>query len=73
MIKTHGGLVAAFGQGLVKTGRLDPEQGLALARALKTRLLANYTMETPDAGEAGETIALAEDFLKAVMAFIAKP
>jgi hypothetical protein len=35
VIKTHSGLVAAFGESMVETGRMAPEQGRALARALK--------------------------------------
>jgi uncharacterized protein (UPF0332 family) len=70
VIKTHSGLVAAFGEGLVKTGKMTPAHGRALARALKTRLLADYTSEIVPIDEAGETIALAEQFVRDVTAFI---
>jgi uncharacterized protein (UPF0332 family) len=71
VIKTHSGLVAAFGEGMVKTGKMAPEHGRALAHALKTRLLADYTADAPDIGEAREIMALAEPFVEAVVTFVA--
>jgi uncharacterized protein (UPF0332 family) len=67
-IKTHSGLIAAFGEGIVKAGEIAPEHGRALAHVLKTRLLADYTADTPGIDEARETIALAQAFLAAVRA-----
>lgn len=43
-----------------------PEQGRALARVLKARLLADYTADTLGIDEAQETIALAAAFVAAV-------
>ncbi len=68
VVKTHGGLVAAFGEEIVKSGKIAREQGRALARVLKTRLLADYSADSPDIDEAKETVALAEAFLVAVRA-----
>ena len=62
----NSGLVAAFGEEVVKSGKIAPEQGRALARVLKTRLLADYSADSPDIDEATETVALAEAFLAAV-------
>ena len=69
VVKTHSGLVAAFGEEVVKSGKIAPEQGRALARVLKTRLLADYSADSPDIDEAKETVALAEAFLAAVRAW----
>lgn len=66
VVKTHSGLVAAFGEEVVKSGKIAPEQGRALARVLKTRLLADYSADSPDIDEATETVALAEAFLATV-------
>ncbi len=52
----------------MKSGVLPAEQGRALAKVLKVRLLADYTSETPLLDEAGETVALAEAFVAAVRA-----
>ena len=64
--RLRSGLVAAFGEEVVKSGKIAPEQGRALARVLKTRLLADYSADSPDIDEATETVALAEAFLAAV-------
>jgi len=66
IIKTHNGLVAAFGEGAVKSGAMAPEHGRALAHVLKTRLLADYTADAPNIDDARETVALAETFVAAV-------
>jgi hypothetical protein len=50
VIKTHNG-PATFGESMVKTGRIAPEHGRALARVLKTRLRADYTAEVPSLDE----------------------
>jgi uncharacterized protein len=70
VVKTHGGLVAAFGENVVKTGLIAPEHGRALAHALKTRLLADYTADAPDLGEAKEIIVLSEAFVRAAIEFV---
>ncbi|MGB0723090.1 MAG: HEPN domain-containing protein [Gammaproteobacteria bacterium] len=44
-IKTHRGLMAAFGETLVVTGRVAPELGRALNQVERIRLLADYTGE----------------------------
>jgi len=42
-VKTHSGLIAAFGLRLVKTGRLPVDLGKALNRASEIHLAADYT------------------------------
>jgi uncharacterized protein (UPF0332 family) len=68
VIKTHGGLVAAFGDGVVKSGKLAPRHGRALARVLKARLMADYSAGTPEIADANEIVILAESFLTEIRA-----
>jgi uncharacterized protein (UPF0332 family) len=53
-IKTHGGLIAAFGLHLVKNGPISRELGRLLKRAEEIRLVADYTGDSvelaPQAG-----------------------
>ena len=67
-IKTHSGLIALFGQELVKTGRIDAEQGRALGRVQKVRLLADYTADPPPEDDARQAVAQAEAFVTAIAA-----
>ena len=48
-MKTHRGLIAAFGEHLVKTARLTADLGKALNQVERIRLLADYTGEEVDA------------------------
>lgn len=41
--KTHHGLISAFSQHLIKTGKLPIELGRALNRAAELRLVADYS------------------------------
>jgi len=41
-VKTHNGLIALFGQHLVRTGHLDAEHGIAFNKVQNLRLLADY-------------------------------
>ena len=43
--KTHRGLIAAFGEKLVKTGQMQPDLGRAINQVERVRLLADYTGE----------------------------
>jgi uncharacterized protein (UPF0332 family) len=43
--KTHGGLIASFGQNLVRTDKLPSEFGRALNRVQELRLTADYLAE----------------------------
>lgn len=42
-IRTHSGLIAAFGLDLIKTGKLERHLGHTLNRAHEIRLIADYT------------------------------
>ena len=66
VLKTHGGLIAVFGQELVKTGMIDAAHGRAFALVQKTRLLADYTADPPADADAREAVAHAEAFLAAI-------
>ena len=50
--KTHRGLIAAFGEHLVKTARLTADLGKALNQVERIRLLADYTGEVVAADKA---------------------
>jgi uncharacterized protein (UPF0332 family) len=64
--KTHRGLIAAFGMHLVKTGVFPVRLGKALNRAEEIRLIADYTGDTVESGEAKELVSLAEIFVAEV-------
>ena len=61
-IKTHRGLVAAFGEHLVKTARLTADLG----KALNQVELADYTGEEVDADKARWAVEQAEAFVGTV-------
>jgi uncharacterized protein (UPF0332 family) len=69
--KTHRGLIAAFGEQLVKTGRLTAEIGRSLNQVERVRLLADYTGEQVDAEKAQWAVDQAEAFIAAIEAVIA--
>lgn len=64
--KTHRGLIAAFGNHLVKPGTLSVELGKSLNQVERIRLLADYTGEDVDAEKAGWALNQAEAFVSAV-------
>jgi uncharacterized protein (UPF0332 family) len=64
VIKTHGGLIAIFGQQLVQSGMIDATHGRAFSLVQKTRLLADYTADPP--AEAEDAVAHAEAFVAAI-------
>lgn len=72
VIRTYGGLASVFAQEFVKTGMVSVEQGRALGRVQKTRLLADDTTEPPAVPDAQEAIALAEVFVEAMRSLIAQ-
>ena len=57
VIKTHNGLIAMFGQALVKTERISVEHGRALGQVQKIRLIADYTADPPPEGDARHAVA----------------
>jgi uncharacterized protein (UPF0332 family) len=65
-IKTHRGLITAFGKHLVKPGLLAAELGRSLNQVEHIRLLADYTGEEVDAERAGWAIEQAGSFVEAM-------
>jgi uncharacterized protein (UPF0332 family) len=68
--RTHSGLISAFGQYVVKTGRLPAEFGKSLNRAHEVRLLADYSGDPVDLDEAIELVRRAAEFSLAVTALL---
>ena len=52
----HSGLIHAFSQHLVKTGRVPKELGQSLARAHELRLVADYTGDQVQACDAQSAV-----------------
>jgi uncharacterized protein (UPF0332 family) len=65
-IKTHRGLIGAFGKHLVKTGIVAPELGRSLNAVEDVRLLADYSGNQIELSEAGWAVAQAEAFVQTV-------
>jgi uncharacterized protein (UPF0332 family) len=63
-------LIAAFGQYVVKAGRLPAELGRSLNRAHEVRLLADYSGDPVDIQQAGEMVRGATAFILAVTALL---
>jgi uncharacterized protein (UPF0332 family) len=64
--RTHGGLISAFSLHLVKTGKIDVEQGRALNRAEEIRLVADYKGDSVDQTHAEWVVARAESFVRVI-------
>jgi len=71
--KTHSGLIASFGQNLVKTGRVPAEFGRALNRVQELRLAADYVAEPVTVDKAQWAIREAEGFVAAIAALLLRP
>ena len=71
--KTHGGLIASFGQNLVRTGNLPTEFGRALNRVQELRLTADYLAEPVPFDKAKWAIEEADGFVAAVAALLLQP
>lgn len=69
-IRTHGGLIAAFGLRLVKTGRIDRSLGHTLNRAHEIRLVADYTGDLVAYDLAMWVVEQAARFVDAMHAFV---
>jgi uncharacterized protein (UPF0332 family) len=52
-IKTHSGLISAFGLQLVKTGRVSVDLGKSFSKVSDIRLIADYSDEEVSADRAG--------------------
>ncbi|MBT8420690.1 MAG: HEPN domain-containing protein [Gammaproteobacteria bacterium] len=63
--RTHGGLISAFGLHLVKPGKISSELGRILNRAQEFRLVADYT---GDSLEEGDAVQIVEDAKRFVLA-----
>jgi uncharacterized protein (UPF0332 family) len=68
--RTHRGLISAFGQYVVKPGRLPAGFGKALNRAHEVRLLADYSGEPVEIEQAAELVHGATEFITAVVALL---
>jgi len=69
-IKTHRGLIAAFGQHLIKTELLPIDLGRSLNQVERIRLLADYTGEALDEERVGWAVGQAERFVQAVRVLV---
>lgn len=66
LAKTHSGLIAKFGEYLIKTGDIAPEYGRLLSNASNKRQIGDYTDVRPGVAEASEAIEIAEYFVAAI-------
>lgn len=64
--RTHGGLISAFGNYVVKHGPVSREMGRLLNRALEVRQIADYKSDSVELIDAQEMVAQAEAFLAAI-------
>ncbi|WP_423372862.1 HEPN domain-containing protein [Dyella acidisoli] len=62
--KTHGGLISAFSEHLVKTSRVSKDIGRLLKRAEEIRLVADYTGDLIELTDAIELVDQAEIFVR---------
>jgi uncharacterized protein (UPF0332 family) len=70
--KTHSGLIAAFGEHLVRSGHIPFEQGRTLAAESKRRMVGDYQGGGLSPEDAKDAIANATHFLTAVDEFVAR-
>jgi uncharacterized protein (UPF0332 family) len=66
MIKTHSGLIAAFGLHLIKSGLIPAQYGKSLRQVDQIRLIADYSDAEIERDVAASAIAQAHDFVEAV-------
>ena len=64
--RTHAGLISAFGERVVKSGKVDPEFGRFMNKAEGLRLRADYTGEQLDLATTEQALADAERFVQSV-------
>jgi uncharacterized protein (UPF0332 family) len=65
-VKTHAGLIAAFGKHLVQTGLTDPEFGRSFNKIQRLRLLADYTGDNVALADAARAVEQAAAFVQAM-------
>lgn len=66
---THSGLIAAFGNHLVKSGTLAADLGRSLNHIERIRLLADYTGEGIESERASWVVDQAESFVQAILQY----
>lgn len=66
--RTHGGLISAFSQHLVKTGRVTVELGKALNKAEELRLIADYKGDAIESEQATWAVENSQMFVNAMKA-----
>jgi uncharacterized protein len=64
--KTHGGLITAFSQHLVKNGPIPKDIGRLLKRAEEIGLVADYKGDSVELADAREMVEQAERFVEAI-------
>jgi uncharacterized protein (UPF0332 family) len=64
--RTHSGLIAAFGNHLVKTGPLTKEIGRLFNRAHEIRLIADYNGPSVTFGDASQLVDEAKLFVQTI-------
>lgn len=68
VVRTHSGLIGAFGNFLVKNGPISKEVGRLLNRAHEIRLVADYTGHSVESADAQALVEQAETFVAAMRA-----
>lgn len=66
VVRTHNGVIAAFGLHLVKTGQVQPEWGRTLNRAQEIRQVADYTGESVDTELAAWVVEQSRAFIHTI-------
>lgn len=66
MLRTHNGVIAAFRQHAIESGKIDVGLASALSRAEGMRVLADYTDTEIGAESAADAVAQAETFVQTV-------
>ena len=66
LIKTHSGVIAAFGQHLVRSQQLSSEYGATFNKVQRLRHLADYTGEPIRIGDATWALQQAEAFVQII-------
>ncbi len=70
-IKTHGGLISAFSQHLVKPGHISVELGKAINATEDMRMAADYKSEPIKSDSAMWAVGEAHRFVEAIRRFVA--
>jgi len=71
-IKTHNGLITAFGQYLVKPSHLSVELGKSLNQVERVRILSDYTGEEVTTDKARWAVEQATIFVDAVQSLLSQ-